>query len=110
MSELSRRWPQLDVTLAGGGLFLFSFALVHRWFWAHGQLVDWPVYKTYGDAIVHHGQVPYRDFHVEYPPLALVVFVIPSLFGDYRTVFEVLMAACGVGLVAVVATIRPAAA
>ena len=110
MSELSRRWPQLDVTLAGGGLFLFSFALVHRWFWAHGQLVDWPVYKTYGDAIVHHGQVPYRDFHVEYPPLALVVFVIPSLFGDYRTVFEVLTAACGVGLVAVVATIRPAAA
>jgi len=68
MSELSRRWPQLDVTLAGGGLFLFSFALVHRWFWAHGQLVDWPVYKTYGDAIVHHGQVPYRDFHVLPPP------------------------------------------
>ena len=110
MSEPSRRWPQLDVTLAAGGLFLFSFALVHRWFWAHGQLVDWPVYKTYGDAIVHHGLVPYRDFAVEYPPLALVVFVIPSFFGDYRTVFEVLMAACGVGLVAVVATIRPAAA
>jgi uncharacterized membrane protein len=110
MSGLSRRWPQLDVTLAAGGLFLFSYALVNRWFWAHGQLVDWPVYQTYGDAIVHHGLVPYRDFAVEYPPAALAVFVIPSLAGDYRVTFEVLMAACGVGLVAVVATIRPAAA
>jgi len=110
MNELSRRWPQLDVTLAAGGLFLFCFALVNRWFWAHGQLVDWPVYKTYGDAIVHHGLVPYRDFALEYPPAALVVFVIPSLVGDYRLSFEVLMALCGVGLVAVVATIRPAAA
>jgi uncharacterized membrane protein len=110
MSKPHPRWPQLDVTLAAGGLFLLSFALVHRWFWAHGQLVDWPVYKTYGDAIVHHGLVPYRDFAVEYPPAALVVFVIPSFFGDYRTVFEISMAVCGVGLVAVVATIRPAAA
>ncbi len=110
MSGLSRRWPQLDVTLAAGGLFLFSFALVHRWFWAHGQLVDWPVYKTYGDAIVHHGLVPYRDFAVDYPPAALPVFVLPSLFGDYRTAFEILIAACGVGLVAVVAYLRPAAA
>jgi uncharacterized membrane protein len=110
MRNLHRRWPQLDVTLAAGGLFLFSFALVHRWFWAHGQLVDWPVYKSYGDAIVHHGLVPYRDFAVEYPPAALVVFVIPSFFGDYRMAFEVSMAVCGVGLVAVVATIRPAAA
>lgn len=110
MSRPSRRWPQLDTALAAGGLFLLCFALVHRWFWAHGQLVDWPVYKDYGDAIVHGGLVPYRDFHVEYPPAALLVFVVPSFFSDYRTVFEILMAACGVGLVAVVTTIRPAAA
>ncbi len=110
MSEPSRRWPQRDVTLAAGGLFLASFAFVHFWFWAHGQLVDWPVYKTYGDAIADHGRIPYRDFAVEYPPLALVVFVVPSFFSDYRAVFEGLMAVCGVGLVAVVAWVRPAAA
>ncbi|HEX6762174.1 MAG TPA: glycosyltransferase 87 family protein [Gaiellaceae bacterium] len=110
MSEPSRRWPQRDTALAAGGLFLLCFALVHRWFWAHGQLVDWPVYKDYGDAIVHQGLVPYRDFHVEYPPAALPVFVLPSFFSDYRTGFEILMAACGVGLVAIVTTIRPAAA
>ncbi|HEY7397150.1 MAG TPA: glycosyltransferase family 87 protein [Gaiellaceae bacterium] len=110
MSEPSRRWPQRDTALAAGGLFLVCFALVHRWFWAHGQLVDWPVYKGYGDAIVHHGLVPYRDFAVEYPPAALLVFVVPSFFSNYLTVFEILIAACGVGLVAVVTTIRPAAA
>ena len=26
---------------------------MHHWFWAHGQLVDWPTYQTYGGAIVH---------------------------------------------------------
>ena len=110
MSESSRRWPQRDVMLAAGGLFLVCFALVHYWFWAHGRLVDWPVYKDYGDAIVHQGQVPYRDFAVDYPPGALPVFALPSLFGDYRVAFEALMALCGVGLVAVVAQVRPAAA
>ncbi len=110
MSDLSRRWPQRDVTLAAGGLFLVCFALVHYWFWAHGRLVDWPVYKDYGDAIVHQGELPYRDFAVDYPPGALPVFVLPSLFGDYRIAFEALMALCGVGLVAVVAWVRPAAA
>ncbi len=61
--------------LGAAGLFLASWGLVHRWFWAHGQLVDWPTYQAYGDAILHHGLVPYRDFAVEYPPGALPAFV-----------------------------------
>jgi uncharacterized membrane protein len=83
---------------------------VHRFFWAHGQLVDWPTYRNYGDAIVHQGLVPYRDFAVEYPPGALPVFALPSLVGDYATSFAWLMAACGIALVLVVATIRRRAA
>jgi uncharacterized membrane protein len=110
MSSPSARWSPPDVTLAAAAIFLACFALVHYWFWARGVLVDWPVYKTYGDAIVHHGLVPYRDFHVEYPPAALPVFILPSLTSDYPRVLEALMAACGVGLVAVVARVRPAAA
>jgi uncharacterized membrane protein len=110
MSSPSARWSQPDVTLAAAAIFLGCFALVHYWFWARGVLVDWPVYKTYGDAIVHHGLVPYRDFPVEYPPAALPIFILPSLTSDYPRVLEALMAACGVGLIAVVARVRPAAA
>jgi uncharacterized membrane protein len=110
MSEPSRRWSPPDVTLAASAVFLVCFALVHYWFWAKGTLVDWPVYKSYGDAIVHHGLVPYRDFHIEYPPGALPIFILPSLTSDYPRALEALMAACGVGLIAVVARVRPAAA
>jgi uncharacterized membrane protein len=59
--------------------------------------------------MVHHGQVPYRDFTLEYPPAALPAFAFPSLFGDYAQAFSFLMAACGVALLAAVATIRRSA-
>ena len=43
--------------------------------------------------------MPYRDFAVEYPPLALPVFAAPSLFGGgyaaYEPRFEVLMGLAG---------------
>jgi uncharacterized membrane protein len=99
-------------TGAAAGLFLVCWGLVHEFFWAHGQLVDWPVYLHYGYAIVHDGQIPYRDFAVEYPPGALPVFALPSLAGtaQYASIFAWLMAACGVALVVVVAGIRRGAA
>jgi uncharacterized membrane protein len=100
-------WPE---AIAAGGLFLGCFGLVHIWFWRHGQLVDWPTYRNYGTAILDHGQVPYRDFAVEYPPGSLPVFVFPAIFSDYPTVFAWLMAACGVALTGVVALVRREAA
>src|SRR6266536_360577 len=108
-----RRLPPDEAVLAAGaacGLFLLCWGLVHLWFWRHGQLVDTPTYQRYGDAIVHAGRVPYRDFAVEYPPGALPVFALPSLGGTYATAFGWLMAACGVALVAVVAVVRRSAA
>ena len=95
---------------AAAGLVLACWALVHTWFWRHGQLVDWPTYRRYGTAIVDHGRVPYRDFAVEYPPGALPVFVVPAPFADYASAFGWLMAACGVALVFVVAQVRVRAA
>jgi uncharacterized membrane protein len=97
-------------TGAAAGLFLVCWGVVHEFFWAQRQLVDWPVYLHYGYAIVHDGRIPYRDFPVEYPPGALPVFALPSLGGTYASSFAWLMAACGVALVVVVAGIRRGAA
>ncbi|HVW88934.1 MAG TPA: glycosyltransferase 87 family protein, partial [Gaiellaceae bacterium] len=77
---------------------------------AKGQLVDWPTYRNYGDAIWRHGQVPYRDFAVEYPPGALPAFVAPAPCDDYASAFAWLMAGCGVVLVAATALVRIEAA
>jgi uncharacterized membrane protein len=73
--------------------------------------VDTPIYERYGEAMVD-GQVPYRDFPLEYPPAALPVFLIPALGeGDYRSTFEGLMAGLGVALVLLVlVAASPAAA
>jgi uncharacterized membrane protein len=89
---------------AGVALFLGCFALLHAGPLSSFQIVDTPVYQDYGDAIVDGGDVPYRDFSLEYPPGALPVFILPSLApaDDYRTVFELLMAACGAAMVALV--------
>ena len=96
--------------LVAGSVFFACWGLVHRWFWAHGQLVDWPTYRDYGRAVLDHGLVPYRDFAVEYPPGALPVFVAPAPFHDYAAAFAWLMCACGVCLVGVVSLVRHGAA
>ena len=86
-------------TLVAAVLFLFGWAILHRGFFADRPIVDTPVYERYGSAI-DSGEVPYRDFAVEYPPGALPVFAAPALGGargdTYRRRFEGLMAFLGV--------------
>ena len=81
-------------------LFTVSWGLLHAGFWRRDQIVDTPVYQHYGEAVMD-GQVPYRDFDLEYPPAALPVFVLPALTrsNDYTAAFELLMWACGVAAV-----------
>jgi uncharacterized membrane protein len=99
-----------EVAVAAGGLFLLCWGLVHLGLWSHGALVDWPTYQRYGDAILNHGLIPYRDFVVEYPPGALAVFILPAVFHNYAVAFAWEMAVLGLVLVAVVAAIRREAA
>ena len=90
--------------LLGCALFLLSWGLLHVPPLSRHQIIDTPTYQRFGNAVVD-GQVPYRDFDIEYPPGALPVFILPSLAAedDYRTVFEVLMLLCGLGAVVLVA-------
>jgi hypothetical protein len=97
------------VTL-GVALFLAAWGTLHYGFYTHRLLLDTPIYETYGDATLR-GDVPYRDFAVEYPPGALPVFILPSAvsgaghFGTYTRVFEALMGICGMAAVGAVALI-----
>lgn len=111
MIARSRSWSERTpdrraaaAAAAGAALFLGCFALLHAGPLSSSQIVDTPIYQRYGDAIVDAGAVPYRDFSLEYPPGALPAFIVPSLApaDDYRTVFELLMAACGAAMVVLV--------
>jgi hypothetical protein len=81
-------------------LFLGAWAAIHHGWYDDEEIVDIPVYETYGNAI-ESGKVPYRDFRLEYPPAALPVFALPALLSErddqpaYRQAFERVMAACG---------------
>jgi glycosyl transferase family 87 len=95
--------PRRAVVAAGLviALFVGAWVALHRGFYRHHQIIDTPIYQRYGDAMAE-GQVPYRDFGLEYPPAALPVFVIPSLLrsqdgnlADYRDGFEAEMLVCG---------------
>lgn len=83
------------------------WGLLNVAWYPHSQIVDYGVYQTYGDDMVHGHQVPYRDFAVEYPPAALPVFAGPALFEGYgyRPTFRFLMLLCDMGLVVGVAAI-----
>ena len=83
-------------------LFLVGWGVLHRGFFANDPIVDTPVYERYGAAMAD-GELPYRDFEVEYPPGALPVFLIPAL-GDpssdtFRVRFETLMAFFGQAMI-----------
>jgi glycosyl transferase family 87 len=88
----------------GVALFLLCWGLLHHGFLARSQIRDTPIYQRYGEAMTD-GQVPYRDFDLEYPPAALPVFALPALggSGDYDRRFEGLMAGLGVACVLLVA-------
>ncbi len=111
MSTTPERWSlpaerrqALGVALIALAAFGAVWGMLHRGFYDRDQIVDTPVYQRYGDAILD-GQVPYRDFRVEYPPAALPVFVLPAIGNRhdelaFRQSFERLMAICGLLAVA----------
>lgn len=49
------------------------------------------LYRHAGEALLR-GELPYRDFFIEYPPGSLLAFVIPALFSSDRVVYTQLFA------------------
>ncbi len=81
--------------------FVIAWYLIHHGWYRLDRQWDTREYAKYARYIDVRGLVPYRDFSVEYPPLALPVFLLPRLiagnsFSGYMEVFELMMAACGV--------------
>jgi len=98
------------VAALAAAVFLVSWGVLHHGFYyRNGRIVDTGIYQTYGDRMMS-GDVPYRDFDVEYPPGALPAFVVPSFAPEqnYVRTFEWVMAALGVAAIFCAATIRVA--
>lgn len=90
--------------------FVASWALLDQTA-GPNQLRDTPLYEAYGDAVTA-GDLPYRNYLLEYPPGAIAAFAAPDLtvprerWTAYNRTFELWMAAFGVAMVAAVAATR----
>ena len=92
-------------TILAAALFVSSWMIVLGGVDPQREIVDTPIYQFYGDSIVLHDQVPYRDFELEYPPGAVAAFVVPRLIQPedspegYKRAFRWLMLVCGAAIV-----------
>jgi uncharacterized membrane protein len=103
-SKISSRPADVLLALAVGlGLLTASWAALHLPPFDSFQIIDTPVYQDYGERMAA-GEMPYRDFELEYPPGALPVFWLPTLgpAEHYRSIFEILMWTCAAALLALV--------
>ena len=94
----------LLLTVAVGlGFLTASWGALHLPPFDRNQIIDTPVYQEYGETIAA-GEVPYRDFALEYPPGALPVFWLPTLgpAEHYRSLFELLMWICAAAMLVLV--------
>ncbi len=71
---------------------VFGLLFPHLWYNLH-YITDIDIYNWYA-SLMHQGLQPYRDFNVEYPPLAVPLFVLPGHVGSlaqYTSWFSYLM-------------------
>jgi len=110
----------MSMCLRGGLAGVVAALALVVWFgpYAHGryidgEIVDTPVYANYL-TLVDHGQVPYRDFAVEYPPLAFVPWLAawqgdepePVYRRRFRTEIGLLVALCAATVTLTSVTLR----
>jgi uncharacterized membrane protein len=96
-----KRREALWLFAAGAAVFLGACLLVPQGLLDSSLYADVHVYALYGGHMAA-GEVPYRDFFDEYPPLAQPVFLLGRIAGasNYALAFKAFMALCGVGALA----------
>jgi uncharacterized membrane protein len=87
-------------------LYLGACAVPDGGLFRAARFRDVHLYERYTSLLVH-GQIPYRDFFMEYPPGALVAFVPGDLAtrAHYDAAFKALMALCGAAALVLVALV-----
>jgi uncharacterized membrane protein len=95
-----RRHRELAIAAGGIALFLACCLLVRGGPLDSAPYGDVHLYDTYGHNMTS-GQIPYRDFFDEYPPLAQPLFaVVRGLPGSYAHAFRWTMALFGAAAIA----------
>jgi hypothetical protein len=105
--ELLTRPSGRRLALAAGvaaALFVAACSLPNVGLFDRDRVGDAPQYREKGAAVLR-GEIPYRDFYLEYPPGALPVLVAPAAGDDegYPGRFKALMVALGVAALGLVA-------
>ena len=87
-------------------VFLAACAVPDGGLFRAARFRDVHIYQGYAERFLH-GQLPYRDVFVEYPPGAFAVFMPPTAFGapHYNAAFKSLMALCGVATILLAALV-----
>jgi hypothetical protein len=88
----------------GIGLFLVACLVPPIGLYTGKAPADVKLFQTFGERMLG-GEIPYRDFFVEYPPGALPAFVLPALgpADDYVVLFKSLQIGFGAAAIAFVA-------
>ena len=64
------------------GFFVSAWLTARAIFEIDVRFSDVPLFRRYGEEMAA-GDVPYRDFALEYPPAALPFFVLPALASSF---------------------------
>jgi len=94
------------VTAIAVCVFLVECLFIRGGLLSHERFGDVALYATDAHRMLD-GQIPYRDFFVEYPPGALVTFIVPAIVSTahYTTLFKILMAVLGAATICVAAVV-----
>jgi hypothetical protein len=96
----------LRAALVALPVFIATCAVPDGGLFRAARFRDVHVYQGYAERFLH-GDLPYRDVFVEYPPGALAAFMPATAFGatHYNAAFKTLMALCGAATILLAALV-----